>query len=211
METKVITANNLNFITRPGTTDKWIVNEVVTENIYQLTTMPKKTVIDIGAHIGTFSIYASSLGANVYSYEATTMNFNLLKANIQLNESPAHIFKFGVTGKRETRKIYLRPDNLGASNMYSDEEEILERVKCIGLDQVFETNHIKRCYLLKLDCEGAEVEILKGTAKIGLVDTVIVETHRGDSEQVLQLMKKTHRLTEQLAGGVNPILKFVRV
>lgn len=46
---------------------------------------PGLTLIDVGASIGFFTIYAAKRGAKVYAFEPSTEVFDLLKRNVEVN------------------------------------------------------------------------------------------------------------------------------
>ena len=123
-------------------------------------------IIDIGANIGVFSIYAVSTSkyTTVYAYEPMPKCFQLLLENIKINKYEKKIipFELGVTLKKEKRKLFL----VGGSpfnTIYTDKQNNFIEINCIGLKDIFDTNKINRCDLLKIDCEGAEFEILYNT------------------------------------------------
>lgn len=136
---------------------------------------PNAVVIDIGANIGVYALYAcQSPGVKVYAYEPMPENFSLLKENIACNGLQERIspYPYAVSGKREKRRLYLgasplhsflpiheSPFNAQFSSGKIYPQDFLE-VDCIPLQEVFESNGIARCDLLKIDCEGAEYDIL---------------------------------------------------
>jgi len=135
--------------------------------------LPNSTVIDIGANIGVYSLYASQAqGTKVYAFEPMPKNFTMLQQNIKQNGLEKQIFAFpmAVSGKKETRELFL-----GSSPAHSflpmkeapfhakfenPEPQDSIQVPCISLQDVFDTYHIDTCDVLKLDCEGAEYDIL---------------------------------------------------
>ena len=68
-------------------------------------------IVDIGANIGVYSVYASTKGKNnkIYAYEPMKENFEILKQNVALNNCEGKVFSFNlaVASKREKRKLYL--------------------------------------------------------------------------------------------------------
>jgi FkbM family methyltransferase len=133
-------------------------------------------VIDIGANIGVYSLFVTqSKGTRVYAYEPMPENFRFLKENVALNSMEQRIipFKYAISGNAEKRRLYLgesplhsflpvssSPFNAKFSpSAPSAEQESIE-VECVSLQQVFEANQIQICDLLKIDCEGAEYDIL---------------------------------------------------
>lgn len=125
------------------------------------------TVIDIGANIGVFSIFAASTSQDttIYAYEPMSKSFELLLENIKINNFENLIipFKFGIASHKEKRKLFLAHNSPFHSLYYKNEKYI--EIDCITLKDVFDENKIKQCDILKIDCEGAEFEILYNTPK----------------------------------------------
>jgi len=71
--------NDLQFKTREGSTDISIINEVVKGDCYNIDVKPGDIVIDIGGHIGSFTVWAASKGGNVYVFEPATKNYDILR------------------------------------------------------------------------------------------------------------------------------------
>ena len=125
-------------------------------------TPENSVIIDIGANIGVYSIFAcKSKNTKVYAFEPALQNYNLLVENIKLNGLGDRIipFKAAVGAKKEKRTIYIGDSPFNSfhsiDNPYGQEE-----VECVSLRDVFDENKIQMCDILKMDCEGAEFEIL---------------------------------------------------
>lgn len=133
-------------------------------------------IIDIGANIGVFSLYASNAkNTIVYAFEPFSENYNLLKENIILNNLEKIIipFNLAVGAKEERKNLYLgdspfhsflsvkdSPFNALYQNKEKEENQKYVEVDVVSLKKIFEDNNIKKCDILKIDCEGAEFEIL---------------------------------------------------
>ncbi|MFH1774449.1 MAG: FkbM family methyltransferase [Methanobacteriota archaeon] len=153
-------------------------------------------VIDIGAHIGVFSVFIASKNPNakVYSYEPFSENFELLKENITLNRLEGRIlpFKLAVASERGKGKLFLNKENPGCHSInekYNEPSNSIA-VNCITLKDIFESNKIERCDFLKMDCEGVEYEILVSTPKEYLkkIRYMVVEVHQNVTN--IQILKK---------------------
>ena len=59
-----------------------------------------------------------------------------------------------------------------------DRTEVPETVPSLSLDEIFTKYAIERCKLLKIDCEGAEFEILSRTKVLDRVEHLRGEIHR---------------------------------
>ena len=188
------------FYCRPGTNDYGIVERIFGRNGYRLPEdMRGKVVVDVGAHIGSVSILASLRGASVYAYEPCSDNFESLLMNMIENRAyaiEAHKLGVGVPGER---KLYLDFVNRGQNTLFLDindfPHDVCEVVEVVSLNSVFKDNLIPRCTLLKLDCEGAEREILDEVID-GLhqvVDTIALEILE-DSEKYLALLEPLYTI-----------------
>jgi FkbM family methyltransferase len=124
----------------------------------------KDIIIDIGANNGYFSIYASSLAKNgmIYSFEPAPDLYEIIKKNIDINKiSNIKIFNSGVAGNDTKLNFYLSKGHNGCHSLYRrspDDEEI--RIDAVNLENFCFDKKIEKINLLKLDCEGAEYEII---------------------------------------------------
>jgi FkbM family methyltransferase len=127
-------------------------------------------VLDFGANIGAFSIYAATNARNVtvYAYEPMPGFFRLLQDNIRLNRAEDMIkaFNCAVGASTQPRELFTQGKGflfptLMATESAADIEKIL--VPCTTLADILESNRLRQVGLLKMDCEGAEYEILYET------------------------------------------------
>ena len=147
----------------------------------------KSTVVDIGANIGTFSIYAASSdsGVRVFAYEPIRANYEVLLKNISENgfQSRVTAFNMGVASKTEKRTFYLSssPEH---SLFVEAEQDAGVSVDCLSLNDVLERNKLSKVDLLKINAEGAEYEILYSTSRecFDKIDEIRLEYHEHQSE-----------------------------
>jgi FkbM family methyltransferase len=120
------------------------------------------TVIDIGAHVGDFTIYAIIKGAKkVFAFEPDPTSFSDLKNNIHLNSiSNAILKKIAVSNKNGYAKFYVNSINGGNSLIHFNSNSNSIKVKTISIDDIFKECKIKNIDFLKIDCEGGEGLIL---------------------------------------------------
>lgn len=155
-------------------------------------------VIDIGSNIGIFSIYAAltSKNSTVYAYEPLVESYNLSVENIILNKAEKSVFPFklGVGAKKEIRKMFLADSSQFHSLYNSDNKNnsFLE-INIVSLKDVFDSNNLKHCDILKIDCEGAEFEILYNTPSeyLKYVKEIRLEYHnqKEDGYNINKLIK----------------------
>jgi FkbM family methyltransferase len=128
------------------------------------------TVIDIGANIGCFSVLASRLvgpSGRVIAIEPEPTTFRQLLRNIELNHL-ANItpLQLAVGGEKGTVTLHADPNNLFSSTFTSvNGREVRgadHDVEMTTLQSIMDEHRIERCDYLKLDCEGAEHDIVAG-------------------------------------------------
>ena len=164
------------FEIRLSTNDSALINRIINENIYQVPlNMKDQVFVDVGAHIGTFSVLAGSSGGRGVAIEPYSQNFNLLEKNVRMNNLQDRVKCLNVgIGSGKKMKLY-------------------EEVQTVTLSSIFEKEKIEHCHFLKLDCEGAEQEIIEEIVT-GLhfkIDLVVAEFHRANlqEEQVKRLQR----------------------
>ena len=149
-------------------------------------------ILDIGANIGTFSVYAGTTarGVTIYAYEPTAEFFTLLRNNIRLNGLDRAVKCFNLAVGAETRVRQLALESKGFSfptllPSASDEAIRTIAVQTSSLADIFDANALERVDLLKMDCEGAEYEILYGTPDRCLqrIREIRMEYHRLPAER----------------------------
>src|SRR3989344_2723923 len=162
--------NGINYKINGNAGEIGILNEIWNMNIYDpLLKFVKddSVIVDIGANIGVFSIKAAQAGscAKVFGYEPMPKNFELLKENISLNnlKDRVRVFNEAVSGKNQYLELNYRDNDSGGASMYvfGNKEGLKSiKVKSTTLLDIFRINKIEKCDFLKIDCEGAEEDIL---------------------------------------------------
>lgn len=129
-------------------------------------------VLDIGAHQGVVSMYlAKRFGVTVYAYEPVPENFERLKRNLRANAiTTVHPHKLAVSADARYLTMVRGSHSAEGSAWFTPTTQTRFRARSTTLARIFEANAIKRCRLLKLDCEGAEHEILANMN--GLLDRI---------------------------------------
>lgn len=185
------------FVIRKYSMDSAILYENLIDKVYDRY-IPKMntgdTVIDVGAHIGSFSIHMAQKfpGVRIIGFEPMVENFALLKKNVELNHlrKTIRIVPMGVAKKSENRNLYRDAGNSAGHTLYPTTKSIKYTIQCTTLQHLFEQNDIEVCKLLKLDCEGAEYEILLNCPRpvLSKIENIIAEVH--DKKQTPALIHK---------------------
>ena len=140
--------------------------------------LPKQgdIVVDIGAHMGRYTIISSKrVGANgkVVAIEAHPNNFEMLNRNIKLNQLTNVVpLNYAVYSKETKIKLYLPEVESGytiyntiMSNRARTEDKFVE-VNANTLDYLLQLKGIMEVNWIKIDVEGAEFEVLQGATNV---------------------------------------------
>ena len=156
------------FLTRKNTIDFWMFwKDYEKETFMQLEKEAKQgdTLIDIGANIGIYSVTMAKRGLNVHSFEPIKSNFELLKKNILGNKlENVKAFNVALGSKKEEKDISYNPHEHGEGSLVLNiKGSVKEKVQVEKLDNL-KIKPEKNCFM-KIDVEGFELEVLKGTEK----------------------------------------------
>ncbi len=192
--------------------DEAIINEVFHEDCYKVDQLPEEAlVIDIGAHIGTFSLRcAKEKGCVVYAYEPYLPSFLILVENINENhlENRIKAFNLAIAGCRKPRTFYFTPHSLGGNTLYKPVDVMVDEleVNCVTLKDAFLNNDLTECDVLKIDCEGAEKEIFCDEFKtyLGQASLILLEWHNYDGAFYAEYLKKMGYLVSITGCGCPP-------
>jgi FkbM family methyltransferase len=127
--------------------------------------------LDIGAHIGTWSMTAALIGATVHAFEPQRRLFARLKAASELNDSHADLSRIAVTSGPDrlmTLKSPYRDGGGGSTVVDHKTVAFQEAVHGRSLDGFFYPRKYPFA-LMKIDVEGAEFDVLQG-AEASILD-----------------------------------------
>src|SRR5215211_1780142 len=170
---------NYKFYCRPNKDDIKIMTMHEVDIIERFTPKQGDIVIDIGAHMGRYTIISSKrvgTEGKVVAIEADPDNFEMLNRNIKLNQLTNIIpVNYAVYSKETKIKLYLPEEELGHTiyntTMVLDRAKANEKfieVNANTLDNLLQENGIEQQQVnwIKIDVEGAEFEVLKGATTI---------------------------------------------
>lgn len=168
----------------------------------QLKVKPRETFLDVGANIGKYSFQIASKVSKslVISVEAHPKNYQALKKGIQLNGF-RNVIPVNVAAWKENRemKLYIGKragthtvkGNLGLGHI---------RIKAETLDCVLKRLNVTRVDWIKIDVEGASLEVLEGlSANLQSHPNLIVEAF--DFEDVISFLRHHGYVERRLSSG----------
>ncbi len=178
---------NLNLDFRSNRSQLNIFKEIYYHKVYDLgfpSGVGNYVIIDIGAHYGYFSISASKKILNqsvVYAIEASKDNFYHLCQNIQAAKVSNVIpLQMGISGVTSDRMLYnAKSWNNSLFADYLDQMQDGDIVNCLSLADFFNDQKIQNVDFFKIDCEGAEHEILQNADinTLRKIKTISMEIH----------------------------------
>lgn len=144
---------------------------------------PTDIIVDIGANIGSFSIWAARQATQgmVYAFEPDEHNFALLQTNARRNHCPnIKVFHQAVSDQDGSISFYQQSkENNVNHTMFPDGFATKVDVPSITLESFLRSTGISTIHLLKIDAEGAEYPILLSTpaSVFKKIEKIYVEYH----------------------------------
>lgn len=194
-------------LSAPDATTAWTVVLQIAAGEYRwpgLTPERGWRVVDVGANIGVFSLWAERLGASVTAFEPEPKTFASLVANVAgrgvspqqaaLVGEPAPAVRLYLSDVRSTRHTLLAKEIESGTPLRQ-----FVNVPAVTLADVVGTG----CDLLKLDCEGAEFEALlrANDETLRRAKRLFVEYHRiaGSPDVIVDRLESAGMEVEVLA------------
>jgi len=123
------------------------------------------TVLDIGAHVGVFSLLAAQAvgpGGHVYAFEPAPGNLEVLRRNVAIN-GLANVTCLGQAVSDQVGKAAFVIAEANDSNSFYSHPLSAQRgtlqVDCVTVDSFLAG---RRADVIKIDAEGAEISVLRG-------------------------------------------------
>jgi FkbM family methyltransferase len=132
--------------------------------------------LDIGGHIGTFSIDIADKVGMVVTFEPEPDNYEILQKNIADNKiQNITTYNEAVVGNEDQEREFHLDEkrNTGGHSFIAADGAKTMKVKCHNINDILKTYNINK---VKLDCEGAEFEIIKAM-DLTNIDEMIMEYH----------------------------------
>jgi len=155
-----------------------------------------EVVVDVGAHVGIVSIYLADEfpGIRAIALEPVPANYARLVRNLVMNEVQG-VVPLNLAMTSDGRDVVLRGNlaqNSGGASIYA-QSAFVAMARSITFERLLETFEIERVALLKIDCEGAEHEILTSDV-LAKVDRIRGEFHRVGEHDPRALLERVKRV-----------------
>jgi FkbM family methyltransferase len=167
------------------------------EDIYQLINLNRNSiVIDIGAHIGTYSIRFCKIAHKVIAIEPLYDNYLILIYNAKLNNCKnLYPINMGIWSEEGTKSIFYKPERTDLAtlidNLIDNQSNYYKHmVKVTTLDKLVNSLGLTKIDFLKIDAEKSEYEILRGANKVlDNTKSVLIETFENNRYKCLDYLK----------------------
>jgi FkbM family methyltransferase len=161
-------------------------------------------ILDIGANVGYFSMYILSKYplAKLIAFEPVPSNLSLLEYHKMINKLSFKIDTRAVMGTKKNVAISFNKNSkysVSASVLERDTANFTINVTAMSIPDIFTENNIDHCELLKIDCEGAEYNILFNCPPEYLkkISNMVIEVHNWIPETEGSISKLTGYLKDQ--------------
>ncbi len=173
--------------------DLWILREVLVEETYRpiLELLPAGPlrILDVGAHIGSFTIWLHRRhGVNeAFCFEPNSDSFSLCQFNVGQNGCDnVWLSRQAMGGSTRESEMWADPITHARSSLHrraTSSTTQQQRVQVIALNEWLEK--VQGSFdLLKMDCEGAEWEMLKAApAAFTRFSIIVAEIHEDPDGQ----------------------------
>lgn len=184
--------------------DIGILRDIFLDKVYFIEKLKNyEKVIDIGAHIGGFSIFVLLDNPNIKEIiciEPEKDNFAILKKNLggffKSYENPVRIRKIRValSNRNYFGKLYISELSFAHSLKKLNKKEKYQNVRITTLDNIMKKMKNKeKVDLIKIDAEGLEKEILEGAKNtLRLKPEILIETghFKNETKKIIKILKK---------------------
>lgn len=192
---------------REGTADESVLDHSFDHDIF-FSSIPyyyppsNATVIDVGAHIGTFSLLLADKApaGKIYALEPADDTFDVLETNVNVNQLMGKMIPCKVALYNQNTRVKLFHDEQSGNwghSIVSELSKTFEEVETVTMDRFFEQHDITHCNLIKFNCEGAEFKIIENVSDktLNKIDTWIILFHEdleteGNRTEIIKRLKK---------------------
>lgn len=162
-----------------------IIASELNEDVYglrQVAFQPGDLVLDIGAHVGMFSLICGRFFpfVQVVALEPFPQNVQCFKENMRRNGvTNVQLLEMGVSGDGQAVTLSMDPTNTGGTSAWSGPQRqgMSVEVPTITLDDLFHQLGEPEIRFLKMDCEGMEYPSLYNFHFLQHVRNIGLEAH----------------------------------
>ncbi len=189
--------------------DLLILEEIFVAHAYNVLTQRPAVVIDVGTNVGYTSLFMASQPnvLAIHGFEPFEPTFRQLRRNLELNphlSGRIHVHNVGLGGSDTTLVLpysYRKKGSMGVApvrggaRLASELQQLpITIVDAARIEEFTGSLDPANDLLLKIDCEGAEYEILPALHKAGILGratAVMLEWHDRGPESLIALLRQS--------------------
>lgn len=191
-ERRRLGGRTFSFLCRVSSYDLGVVREIWDQRVYAdglAGVRSGDTVIDVGAHGGFFAVLAASkVGSRgrVLAIEPEGENVALLRENLRRNRcTNVRVVRAAASRRGGVARLTLAPGLTGHS-LHARRSPYASSVRTVTLDRLAQRERLLEVALLKIDAEAAELDILRGAARLlPHVRTIVAACYHTPTEAAL--------------------------
>lgn len=184
--------------------DMHALTEIFVDNCYDPHSKNVHQVLDLGANIGLFSVWAWINFPNciIHSYEPDPEIYKLLEKNLS-PLSNVKTFNRAIADKEGTIEFYVSKRSF-SSSIYPLSGSKVISIPTKKLDQVI-SDIGGTVDLMKIDIEGAEFSVLENSKQLDKINFIVGEVHpekaNTEVKSIENSLSKTHHIDSNINFG----------
>jgi FkbM family methyltransferase len=152
-----------------------------------------RRVVDVGGHVGAFALWVAARAAHAHitTFEPEPRNYRDLELNLARNNVLDRVTRVNAAvGARDGTRVLNVPVHRHNASFAAGADAARVSVDCVSLERYLDRQASREIDVLKLDCEGAEWEILTSLRVESLwqIRHLLVECHTQRAEDVDELI-----------------------
>jgi len=172
--------------------------------------MPHYVFIDVGANVGVFSMMAAKRlrSGQVHAFEPIGLHIKRFQRNILVNGFTNIALNHIALSNKPSRIIMYIPKtaNTGMTSCYPQRglDYVEESVEATTLDNYVLQQDLNRVDVIKIDVEGAELDVLEGSIRMleKFHPQLVIEADKDHTERAGRTLKDLLKFLENLGYNI---------
>lgn len=155
--------------------------DIFIQKLYSKLSVKNKIVIDVGGNVGDSSLLYSALGAKkIIMIEPQPKFFEFAKENLQLNNKFVNIELINAGLSNSKGYFSINCEDNGKLFQFKEDQKNGVKIPKLTLEEIL-SNYNSSNFVLKLDCEGCEYDVLLNSPDqiLNKFDAILLEFHSG--------------------------------
>jgi FkbM family methyltransferase len=175
--------------------NSWPIIEIFRDGHYdvEIPWPSVRRVVDVGGHVGAFALWVAARAAHaqITTFEPEPRNFRDLELNVARNDVRDRVTRVNAAvAGHDGRRVLNVPVHRHNASFATAADARRVSVDCVSLERYLQGQASREIDVLKLDCEGAEWEILTSLRRETLrqIRHLLVECHTQREDDIDELI-----------------------